>query len=131
MQAPLGSIGPQGEAVSTWQLLPGQADGMEEAYASLRLSVYQSLALQTRLRPLVDAVRLRLDDQGVHLDASGVQGLLGQRYTTDARAASHPARVTNDGEWDNDSLIGGAGMTLAGTEEDEGNNHYYHAVKEA
>ena len=28
-------------------------------------------------------------------------------------------------------LIGGAGMTLAGTEEDEGNNHYYHAVKEA
>lgn len=28
-------------------------------------------------------------------------------------------------------LMAGAGLTLAGTEEDEGNNHYYHAVKGA
>lgn len=27
-------------------------------------------------------------------------------------------------------LIASAGLTLAGTEEDEGNNHYYHAVRE-
>ena len=60
----------------TLTITDGQATSINAAYDALRDSVYQSIALQTRLRSYLDAVQLVIDATGVRFDASPLQALL-------------------------------------------------------
>jgi Ca2+-binding RTX toxin-like protein len=60
---------------------------LESAYAALRDSVYGALAMQTRLKPYLDAVSLVVDDQGIGFDTSGLDSLLETRKAADAKNA--------------------------------------------
>jgi hypothetical protein len=53
---------------------------LDQAYQALVDSVYDGLALQTRLKPYVDAVGLNITDTGISLDFTAVN-------------------AANDGEW--------------------------------
>ncbi|QHE85153.1 calcium-binding protein [Hydrogenophaga sp. BPS33] len=53
---------------------------LQEAYAALKDSVYSALVAQTRLKPYLEAVELRIDDSGVSFDTSAMAQLLQQHY---------------------------------------------------
>ena len=53
-----------------------QIQALDRAYAALAESVYGALALQTRLRPYLDAVSLVVDEAGVRFDTSALSVLL-------------------------------------------------------
>ena len=53
----------------------------------MRESVYQSLVVQTRLRPYLDAVNLVIDDNGISFDSASVGALLESKRGTDERNA--------------------------------------------
>ncbi|MCP8464201.1 hypothetical protein NK553_09600, partial [Pseudomonas sp. ZM23] len=53
----------------------GQANFINQAYESLRESIYNGLLLQTRLRPYVEAIGVTLDENGLGLDFSKVATL--------------------------------------------------------
>jgi VCBS repeat-containing protein len=48
----------------------GQIDLLGAAYESLRSSVYDSLLLQTRFKPVLDLIDLQIDESGIKLDYS-------------------------------------------------------------
>jgi RTX calcium-binding nonapeptide repeat (4 copies)/Haemolysin-type calcium binding protein related domain len=59
---------------------------LEQSYEALTQSVYGALALQTRLKPYLDAIKLVAGDDETaapHLDASGLNELLDQRKDQD------------------------------------------------
>lgn len=56
-----------------------QLDFLQQAYDSLKESVYGSLVMQTRLRPYLDAIELVVDDSGIHLDAASLNKLLAEK----------------------------------------------------
>ncbi|WP_147310785.1 calcium-binding protein, partial [Pseudomonas citronellolis] len=58
----------------------GQLSLLSAAYDSLRESVYDGLLLQTRLRPYVEAIGIKLDEKGIALDFNGVADLFQQTF---------------------------------------------------
>ncbi|SFJ49124.1 Ca2+-binding protein, RTX toxin-related [Marinobacter persicus] len=53
---------------------------LEQAYESLRSSVYDGLLLQTRLKPYMDAINLGMNDAGLAFDFSNVTAALESRF---------------------------------------------------
>jgi VCBS repeat-containing protein len=53
---------------------------LNQAWDALRQSVYDGLLLQTRLKPYIDGVSLKIDETGVGLDFSGTDTVLQNRH---------------------------------------------------
>jgi Ca2+-binding RTX toxin-like protein len=53
---------------------------IDQAYTALQESVYQALALQTRLRPYFDGIDLVIDDTGIRFDTAALQAKLTSTY---------------------------------------------------
>jgi len=60
---------------------------LEESWSALEDSVYGALALQTRLKPYLDAVVLMIDGTGVRWDGSSLESLLIERRDVDLQQA--------------------------------------------
>ena len=62
---------------------------LNQGYQDLKSSVYQSLALQTRLKPYLDAVKLKADPTtgAISLDFTALDAKLESRYASDPGAA--------------------------------------------
>jgi len=60
-----------------------QLDLLQQAYDSLRESVYASLVMQTRLKPYLDAIELVIDDSGLRLDATRLNQTLADKKAAD------------------------------------------------
>jgi hypothetical protein len=61
----------------------GQLDLLQQAYDGLKESVYASLAMQTRLRPYLDAIELIIDEAGIRLDATQLNQMLADKKALD------------------------------------------------
>ncbi len=84
----IGSGGGTFEATPTLHILfsQPQLDLLQQAYDSLTESVYGSLVLQTRLKPYLDAIELVIDDQGIRLDAAGLNQMLANTRAANAES---------------------------------------------
>ena len=60
-----------------------QLDLLQQAYDSLKESVYASLVMQTRLKPYLDQIELIIDDSGLRLDATGLNQMLADKRAAD------------------------------------------------
>lgn len=60
---------------------------IDQAYDSLKDSVYGSLVMQTRLKPYLDQIELVIDDNGLRLDASRLNQMLADKFATDPENA--------------------------------------------
>jgi len=60
-----------------------QLDLLQQAYDSLKESVYVSLVLQTRLKPYLDQIELVIDEQELRLDASKLNQALAAKKAAD------------------------------------------------
>ncbi|MGY4830464.1 beta strand repeat-containing protein [Sphaerotilaceae bacterium SBD11-9] len=58
-----------------------------QSYENLRASVYEGLALQTRLRPYLDAIQFGIDDSGVHFDTAALTSMLDSHRASSERDA--------------------------------------------
>ncbi|TFZ01471.1 hypothetical protein [Ramlibacter rhizophilus] len=78
-----------GEHIARVVQVIGLYDGdvMEDAWHLLADSVYTALALQTRLKPYVDATGFTVEDDTPHLHAEGLAALLVQLHGTHPRIA--------------------------------------------
>lgn len=80
-----------GDAASAISALPtlrvnysqAQIDLLQQAYDSLKESVYAGLVLQTRLRPYLDQIDIVIDQQGLRLDATKLNQLLADKKAAD------------------------------------------------
>jgi hypothetical protein len=85
------SAGSSGSAAGTIASLPtlhvnfaqAQLDLLQQAYDSLKESVYASLVLQTRLKPYLDQIELVIDDTGLRFDASRLNQMLAAKKAAD------------------------------------------------
>ncbi|MWK59524.1 hypothetical protein GO594_26355, partial [Pseudomonas otitidis] len=68
----------------------GQAGLLNQAYEALKKSIYDGLLLQTRLKPYVDKIGLKITETGVELDYSGMTELFEQV------SATHPLQAFSD-----------------------------------
>ena len=57
-------------------LSTAQVSFLEQSYAALEQSVYDSLVLQTRLSGYMDVLKLTIDETGIHIDDSVMMGML-------------------------------------------------------
>ena len=60
-----------------------QLDLLQQAYDSLKESVYASLVMQTRLKPYLDQIELVIDNDGIRLDAAALNQKLAEKKATD------------------------------------------------
>ncbi|CAD5377721.1 conserved hypothetical protein [Pseudomonas sp. OF001] len=60
-----------------------QLDLLQQAYDSLKESVYASLVMQTRLKPYLDQIELVIDDSGLRLDATQLNQALAAKKAAD------------------------------------------------
>lgn len=60
---------------------------LQQSYFALKMSVYQSLALQTRLKPYLDSIELKIDDSGIALDYTAMMAQLDTLKAGDAANA--------------------------------------------
>jgi VCBS repeat-containing protein len=60
-----------------------QLDLLQQAYDSLKESVYASLVMQTRLKPYLDQIELVIDDSGLRLDAATLNQTLAAKKAAD------------------------------------------------
>ena len=60
-----------------------QLNLLDESLAALKDSVYGALVLQTRVKPLLDLVELRIDEQGIRLDATALNAEIARRLAAD------------------------------------------------
>ncbi|MHA6913268.1 calcium-binding protein [Ralstonia pseudosolanacearum] len=60
---------------------------LENSYAALRESVYDSLVTQTRLKPYFDSIKLSVNDQGVTFDSSNLVAALEKKKVSDPKGA--------------------------------------------
>ena len=60
-----------------------QLDLLQQAYDSLKESVYASLVMQTRLKPYLDQIELVIDNDGIWLDAAALNQKLAEKKATD------------------------------------------------
>jgi hypothetical protein len=86
-----GSGGGSGSGAVAIEALPtlhvnfsqAQLDLLQQAYDSLKESVYASLVMQTRLKPYLDQIELIIDEQGLRLDATRLNQMLADRRAAD------------------------------------------------
>ncbi|MEW5678663.1 calcium-binding protein [Comamonas kerstersii] len=86
-----GGGGSSGGAAAVLEALPtlrvnfsqAQLDLLQQAYDSLKESVYASLVMQTRLKPYLDQIELIIDDSGLRLDATGLNQMLADKRAAD------------------------------------------------
>ncbi|MGZ5014655.1 MAG: calcium-binding protein [Methylobacter sp.] len=71
----------------SFTILSAQQALIDQSYQALKNSVYDNLLLQTRLKPYLDALTLDINDNGIIIDASGVNAVLDTLSLTDAKAA--------------------------------------------
>jgi len=64
-----------------------QLDLLQQAYDSLKESVYASLVLQTRLKPYLDQIELVIDENGLRLDAAQLNQTFADKRTADPENA--------------------------------------------
>jgi hypothetical protein len=64
---------PDGNAAVAITLWHKPQDMLKQSYEALRTSVFQSLALQTRLKPYLDEIGLNITDSGIQLDFTQVK----------------------------------------------------------
>lgn len=64
-----------------------QAGLINQAYETLRESVYSGLLLQTRLAPYLDAVQLVIDAQSIHFDATALDTKFNQAFAANPQEA--------------------------------------------
>ncbi|MGH8760464.1 MAG: calcium-binding protein, partial [Burkholderiales bacterium] len=64
-----------------------QLDLLQQAYDSLKESVYASLVMQTRLKPYLDQIELIIDDSGLRLDATQLNQTLADQRAIDPENA--------------------------------------------
>ncbi|RMG28337.1 MAG: hypothetical protein D6721_08615, partial [Gammaproteobacteria bacterium] len=94
-------------------LSPRQVQALQDAYTTLKESVYAALVVQTRLRPYLEGVQLTVDAEGVHLDFSGLDARLAEAHTEDGRRAlvdlielhRYAGRRLIDAGWDGLDLL--------------------------
>ncbi|MBV1790597.1 hypothetical protein KQ940_21255, partial [Marinobacterium sp. D7] len=91
-------------------LFAAQNDMLTQAYESLRQSVYESLLTQTRFKPYIDAIELKVVDGALALDMSGMEALLEEAVSTDVEATYdifELAALVNEGtsNWDVQAFI--------------------------
>ncbi|WP_300086319.1 hypothetical protein [uncultured Nitrosomonas sp.] len=60
-----------------------QLDLLQQAYDSLKESVYASLVMQTRLKPYLNQIELVIDDSGLRLDATTLNQTLAAKKAAD------------------------------------------------
>ena len=60
---------------------------LEESYSALKDSVYGALTLQTRLKPYLDAVSIKIDATGISVDTTALMNKLNQARAVDERDA--------------------------------------------
>jgi VCBS repeat-containing protein len=60
---------------------------LTQSYNSLAASVYDSLILQTRLKPYLDSISLTITDGGIGLDFSALDNLLANQHAVNANTA--------------------------------------------
>ncbi|WP_428422561.1 calcium-binding protein [Methylibium sp.] len=65
-----------GQTIRTYAMAPQQATSMLAAYDALSRSVYEGLAVQTRLRPYLDSIELVIDENGVQFDTAALTATL-------------------------------------------------------
>ena len=86
-----GGGGSSGGAAAVLEALPtlrvnfsqAQLDLLQQAYDSLKESVYASLVMQTRLKPYLDQIELVIDNDGIRLDAAALNQKLAEKKATD------------------------------------------------
>ncbi|MBU1237114.1 MAG: hypothetical protein KJ634_03090, partial [Gammaproteobacteria bacterium] len=66
-------------------LAQGRLDLLEQSYAELVDSIYEGLALQTRLKGYMDSIDLVIDETGIRLDFTNMEQMLVERHTASAR----------------------------------------------
>jgi hypothetical protein len=80
-----GSILPDAPAPLIYALEQDRLNLLQQSHQALRQSVQDGLALQTRLRPLLDTLALQIDAQGARLDFSALDAEIDRRLATDAQ----------------------------------------------
>ncbi|MDP2170096.1 MAG: putative Ig domain-containing protein [Rhodocyclaceae bacterium] len=69
------------------QFSQGQLDLLQQAYDSLKESVYASLVMQTRLKPYLDQIQLVIDESGLRLDVTALNQTLADKRAADPENA--------------------------------------------
>ena len=70
---------------------------LDQAYSTLKESVYDALLPQTRLKPYLDDIGLDLTDTGIELDFTALDARLNNRHnTTTGTLAADPAAAVGD-----------------------------------
>ena len=69
------------------QFSQGQLDLLQQAYDSLKESVYASLVMQTRLKPYLDQIQLVIDESGLRLDVAALNQTLADKRAADPENA--------------------------------------------
>jgi Ca2+-binding RTX toxin-like protein len=80
-----GVVAPNWTRMGTVSLTEDQATLFNASYEALSTSVYRALALQTRLRPYLDAIELVIDAGGVRFDNAAMGQLLATNYSNNAK----------------------------------------------
>jgi hypothetical protein len=78
-----GDIARQGPPTLVVNFSQVQLDLLQQAYDSLKESVYASLVMQTRLKPYLDQMALVIDEAGIRLDAGGINQMLANKKAAD------------------------------------------------
>jgi len=90
--------------VAAVQFSQPQLDSLQQAYESLKESVYASLVMQTRLKPYLDQIELVIDDSGLRLDATQLNQALAARKAADPE--NHLADLLDLGRYAGNFLSG-------------------------
>jgi Ca2+-binding RTX toxin-like protein len=75
--------GPEYHIQQQFQISQDQYDLLQQSYDALKESVYESLVLQTRLKPLLDTIALSFTNDTLALDFSGLQAEMQTRIAAD------------------------------------------------
>ncbi|WP_165667568.1 calcium-binding protein [Metapseudomonas otitidis] len=112
----------------------GQAGLLDQAYEALKKSIYDGLLLQTRLKPYVDKIGLRITETGVGFDYSEMTELFEQV------SATYPLQAFSDavdlsylwkGDVSNHLIIGQIAVNLFGSLSTNDRQKIYEQIKES
>jgi hypothetical protein len=104
---------PSGSTAATVNLWTTTQALLQQSYDQLKTSVYQSLALQTRLKPYLDEIALTVSETGVKLDFSVLRADFDGKFATDQAGALADLvdfslgtrQMLKDSGWDSSSEI--------------------------
>ena len=74
---------PGGNTAATLTFWSGNLDLINQCYDTLKSSVYSALAIQTRLKPLLDMIGFSVTAEGIQLDFNALNRELDARIATD------------------------------------------------